>query len=170
MSMSISDLPHPPGTETMRFHRWQFLAERVGWCVMFAVLVFALLGGFGRGWLSSATGANDDESLKVEYERFGREHASCELCVRAGAALAGDELRLHFNREFIENVRVEKFTPQFESTEANGEGVTFAFKLESGSGDRLIELRYQPEKVGPLWCRIKADDSEEVELNQFIYP
>jgi hypothetical protein len=168
--MPISDLVHPPGTETMAFHRWQFFAERVGWCAMFAVLVFGLLGGFGRGWLSSATAASDNESLQVEYERFGRQHASCALRLRAAPSLPGDVLRLHFNREFIENVRAETFSPQFDSSETDAEGVTFGFKLDGGGGDRLIELRYQPEQPGPLPCRIKVNDADEIELNQFVYP
>jgi hypothetical protein len=168
--MSISELPHPSGTETMPFHRWQFFAERVGWCAMFAILAFALLGGFGRGWLSSATASSEEDSLSVEYERFGRKNASCELRIRVAPRLVGDRLQVNFDREFIDNVRVETFMPQFESAARDAEGVTFAFQIESGVGEPLIELSYQPEKVGPLPCRIRVNDSEAIALNQFIYP
>jgi hypothetical protein len=153
----------------MRFHRWQFLAERIGWCAMFAVLVFALIGGFGRGLLSRATAATDDDSLRVDYERFGRHNASCELRFRFAPKLAGDIL-LRFNREFIKNVRIETFTPQSDDSHTAAEGVTYRFKGDEGGGERSIEMHYLPKRVGPMPCRITINDSQEVEFNQFIYP
>ncbi len=159
---------HPPGTETMRFHRWQFFAERVGWCAMFVVLVFALLGGFGRGWLSRAATNSDDDSLQVQYERFGRKNADCEL--RLVSKTADDTVRLHFDRAFIESVRLEAFTPQYESSVLEPEGVTFNFTSQSDAGDRSVVMRYQPQKVGTLACRVEVDDRQTIEFSQFIYP
>jgi hypothetical protein len=160
---------HPPGTETMRFHRWQFFAERVGWCAMFAVLVFALVGGFGRGWISRAAASSDDGSLQVQYERFGRHNAACELRLRLAKA-DDDTVRLRLDRAFIESVHLEAFTPQFESSVLEPEGVTFNFKSQGDGGDRSIVMRYEPQTIGSLTCRLQLDDRESLEFSQFIYP
>lgn len=35
-----------------RFYRREVIAERVGWAIMAALLVLAVAGALGRGWLS----------------------------------------------------------------------------------------------------------------------
>ncbi len=165
---SMSAPIRPPRTETMRFHRWQFFAERVGWCLMFLMLVFALIGGFGRGWISRAAASSEDDTLQIQYERFGRLNADCELRVVAKAT--DDTVRLRFDRAFIESVRLEAFTPQFESSVLERDGVTFDFKSADDAGDRTIVMRYQPQTVGSLVCRLQLDDRQTIEFSQFIYP
>ena len=64
-------------------HHW--IAERVGWTVITLVILAALLGLFGSGWLSEASVGTPEGALRLEYSRFGRFLAPMTLRLHSGA-------------------------------------------------------------------------------------
>jgi hypothetical protein len=73
--------------------RRHWIAERVGWTVITLVILAALLGLFGSGWLSEASVGTPEGALRLEYSRFGR-------------FLAPTTLRLHLGPDVIHEGRV----------------------------------------------------------------
>src|SRR4029079_4084426 len=59
-----------PIREDMAFQRTSWIVERAGWIVLTLLLIAALAGAFGHGWLSKQT--IEDENPRGEFDRFQR--------------------------------------------------------------------------------------------------
>jgi hypothetical protein len=164
------DVPHPPGTNTVDFHRKQFFAERIGWGAMALFLSWALLGGFGDGWLSHRQFSNAERSVAIDYQSIGRRDSPMELRLRVQSNTNDDKLMLHVNREFLDGVMIEQITPQNHSMVVDGDGAELAFGVEPGSKDYEIRIEYKPKHVRTLHIALRIADLEEIAIDQFIYP
>jgi hypothetical protein len=163
-------LPYPPGTNTVGFHRWQFIAERAGWVVMALVLLWALLGGFGEGWLSEQETWNQSQTLRASYERYGRRDAPHELKLLFEPKSNSDQLLLHVNREFVESVRIDRVTPRYDSMIVEADGVILVFQRAAAEGNYSVIIEYKPRHVGSLHASMHPGDRAPITLNQFVYP
>ena len=169
--MSIEqEVPHPPGTNDVAFHRKQFLAERIGWTAMALYLAWALAGGFGDGWLSRKQATNDPETCTVQYQRFGRRDAPFELRVRLQPDEAQQQVALHLNREFIEGVNIERVVPAYRSMELDPAGVKLVFAVEPETAEYAFTIEYKPQHVGTLQVAVRPAQEAEVAFEQFVYP
>jgi hypothetical protein len=164
------EVPHPPGTNGVQFHRKQFLAERVGWLAMTLYLAWALLGGFGDGWISRKQAANQAQSCVVDYQRYGRRDAPFELRLRLQLDAQKDRLSLHLNREFVERVNIDHATPAYHSMQADALGVTLVFIVAPKPDEHMVTIEYTPEHTGALHGVVRPAEGGEVAFDQFIYP
>ncbi|MEX2142725.1 MAG: hypothetical protein WD894_25950 [Pirellulales bacterium] len=164
------DVPHPPGTNTVDFQRKQFLAERIGWALMALFLVWALLGGFGEGWVSRQQAWSEDRTLGLEYDRYGRRGAPMELRLQLRPDKSRDELILHLNREFIDGVELERITPDCRSMVVDDDGSVATFSADPNANDYSITIEYKPRHVGSLHVALRASGQTEMAFDQFIYP
>jgi hypothetical protein len=164
------NLSHPPGTNDVQFHRWQFLAERVGWAAMALYLAWALVGGFGDGWISRNRASNDAQTCIVDYERFGRRDAPFKLRVRLQRDDPREQTVLHLNREFLERVNIERVSPTFDRMDGDADGATLVFVLAKSPGEHTIIIEYKPQHIGNLHAAVRLAEEAEVAFDQFIYP
>jgi hypothetical protein len=164
------NVPHPPGTNNVSFHRKQFLAERAGWAAMALYLAWAVLGGFGDGWVSKRRASNAAGSCTVDYQRFGRRDAPFELRLWMELDEPRDRIALHLNREFLDRVKIERVTPAYQSIEADSSGVALLFMVEPEPGAYTFTIEYKPQHVGALHAVLQAEREAEVALDQFVYP
>jgi hypothetical protein len=164
------EVSHPPGTNDFEFHRKQFLAERVGWTAMALYLVWALLGGFGDGWVSKRQESNAAESCVIDYERFGRRDAPFALRVRLQLAAPRDRVTLHLNREFFDGVKIERVTPAYESMESDAHGAALVFVVEPRPGEHIFTIEYKPQHLGTVHAMVRPGQESAVAFDQFIYP
>ena len=161
---------HPPGTNDSHFHRKQFLAERIGWAAMALYLAWALMGGFGDGWISHRRASNDAGTHTVDYERFGRRDAPFKLRVRLQRDDPRDEIVLHLNREFLERVNIERVTPTYDRMDADSHGAALVFVAAKSPGEHTITIEYKPQHIGNLHAAVGIAEEADVEFDQFIYP
>jgi hypothetical protein len=164
------EVPHPHGTNDFEFHRKQFLAERIGWTVMALYLAWAMLGGFGDGWLSRKQAGNAAESCVIGYERFGRRDAPFELRVRLQLDPPRKRIWLHLNREFLDRVKIERVTPAHDSIQADDQGAALVFIVEPKPGEQTFTIEYKPQHTGSLHATVRPEQEAEVAFDQFIYP
>jgi hypothetical protein len=163
-------VPHPPGTNDFDFHRKQFLAERIGWAAMALYLAWALLGGFGDGWISRRQANDAAETSALEYQRFGRRDAPFELRVRLQLDVPREKISLHFNRDFLDRVKIERVTPAYDSMEADADGAALVFLVEPEAGEHIFTIEYKPQQIGSLRAVVRPGQEREVAFDQFIYP
>jgi hypothetical protein len=163
-------VPHPPGTNDFQFHRKQFLAERIGWTAMALLLAWALLGGFGEGWLSHKKASNAAESCVINYERFGRRDAPFELHVRLNLAAPRERIWLHLNRDFLDRVNIERVTPAYHSMAEDAAGAAMVFLIEPEAGQHKFTIEYKPQYIGSLHATVRLEQESTVTFQQFIYP
>jgi hypothetical protein len=164
------DVPHPPGTNGVDFQRKQFIAERFGWLAMASLLVWALLGGFGDGWMSDRQVRSDAETCTLDYQRFGRRDAPCELRMRLRADVPKDQVAVRLNRGFVDRVRIERVTPAYRSMVGDADGVTMLFDVEPADGVRTFSIEYKPQHVGTLRVAVRPAGEDELTFDQFIFP
>jgi hypothetical protein len=164
------DVPHPPGTNTIDFQRKQFTAERIGWAAMVLLLVWTLLGGFGEGWLSRQKVWNAEQTVGLDYERFGRRDAPFRLRLELRPDASREALVVHLGREFLDAVEIERITPDYRSMIADGDGAAVTFDADPGARDYSITIEYKPRHVGRLHLTLRALRHSEITTDQFIYP
>ena len=163
-------VPHPPGTNDFQFHRKQFFAERVGWFLMALYLAWALVGGFGEGWISQTEARNDGLSCAIDYGRFGRRDAPFTLRIRLRLDAPREELALELNRAFMDHVRIERTIPAYQTMAGDDDSVTLSFAVTPQKTEHSFIIEYKPLHVGTLHVAVQPDGAGEVAFNQFIYP
>ena len=85
--------------EDMRLVRRSWVVQRIGWGVMAALLLAALLGLFGTGPLSRATATAPGGAVTLDYDRFGRYLGPATLLIRVGPGAAPGGVRSIGSRE-----------------------------------------------------------------------
>src|SRR4051812_33932540 len=66
----------------MPFHEQMWRLQRIGWALMGALMLIALLGFLGPGVFARTTAGERGAPLQVEYERFARAANSYLMRVR----------------------------------------------------------------------------------------
>lgn len=155
--------------QDLEFQRRMWKAERIGWSAMAMLLVGALLGLFGNGPLSWTTAS--DESLMVEYQRFGRHQAPLQLRVHLQADLVKDDmLFFQFDRAFLADVQLTRITPKPVAEQPISDGIRFVWSSSAKDGSMLVTVSYQPEHIGLLTPRLSVSNAASLSIRQFIYP
>ncbi len=155
--------------QDLQFQRRMWKAERIGWIAMAVLLAGALLGLFGNGPMSWITTSND--SLIVEYQRFGRQQSALQLRVYLRAGLSNkDNLFFELNRAFVANVQVMRITPKPDVEQPISDGIRLIWSSNAEDGSMLVTISYQPEHIGWLTPSLSVGDADSLSIRQFIYP
>ena len=155
----------------LKHQRRMWVVERVGWAVMATIVVAALAGLFGSGPLANATAGQPGSALHLEYERFGRYEAPCELRVHVGGEyMRGDKLRLWISREYLDRVEVERTMPPAEESQLQSSRVIYVFKLAQTNQPVKVTFHLRPTGYGKAAGSIGIADGPDVQFSQFIYP
>lgn len=154
--------------QDLHFQRREWVAERIGWFTIAALLVAALLGVFGSGPLSSASSGGD--LMRIDYERFGRLLTPVKLRVQLGeGASAGGVARVWIASHYLESMELQGITPEPDATEVLADRVGFAFHIAEG-GPGVVTFHMRPDRFGTLTGRVGLVDGPELRFWQFVYP
>jgi hypothetical protein len=147
----------------LKFQRRVWRAQRIGWLVIGAAILAALLGLFGTGPLSRAS--TDGGGLRVEYDRFARR----EQPMRLRLVLPESKLdaQVSLARDYLEGLRVEQVVPEPKEVEVVGRWLVYHF---SGPGPLAVTFDVQPIAFGRLAGLAEISPGEGVSFQQFIYP
>ncbi len=155
------------------FQRRFWAIQRIGWLVVMALVVAAILGLLGPGLLSTgAKATNENANLSIEeHERFVRYMSPTELRMQLdpGAATEG-EARVWLDRKYMEGFQVQHVTPQPESVEAGPDAYTYVFAVEELDQPTAVTFNLQPQKIGVLQGQAGLEGEEPVSFTQFVYP
>ena len=166
--------PHPSLqiSEDMRFQRRSWVAERIAWMVMVAVLIAALLGLFSTGLLSSAEARDEAGLVRVEYQRFLRHLAPTTIRVRiAPDAGASDTVSLRVGRSFARAMQIEQIRPEPQQALTDKDGLILVFRMGEAGGPGLIHFSIKPnEPARIVRGEIGLLGRQPARLTQFIYP
>jgi len=160
--------------QDLRFQRWEWRLERVGWAALAAVAVAAMLGLFGGGPLGRQSAASDDGGVSVEFDRMLRCQAEARLRVTIAAppkpvrGSAGREVAVWLSREYLDAVELQRVVPDAARESAGADGTTFEFHIARDQ-PADITFDFQPRNSGPLKALLRAGGGE-VAWRQFVYP
>jgi hypothetical protein len=143
-------------------------AERVGWLAMGAVVLAAVAGAFGGGWLSFQEATAGDDSLVVRYPRVGRAHSPLEL--RVGWPASQGEATLWIERAYLDDFAVEELLPPPSSVTFHPQRIYYSFRVSDADERVAIELRVRPKRGGRFTGSIGFEDEAAVAIRQFMFP
>lgn len=152
------------------FERRVWVFQRVGWAVMTAAVLAALLGLLGPGPASSARAGTPDGTLASEYSRFVRASAETRLSVSFGrGAVQGEEVRLWIDRRYLEQASIERVTPEPASVEVGGDRLVYVFSAAAGESGQ-VTFSLTPRAFGRWRARIGVEGGPTLAFGQFVFP
>jgi hypothetical protein len=155
----------------MRRYRREVFAERLGWAVMGSVLVLAVVGAFGPGWLSRRVVSTADV-MKIHYSALERHEAPAVLRVEYDSRVVKDgTITLAVSRSFLDQTSPEAIMPPPIRSEDHGDAVLFTFESRpTDARESAVLYRYRPIGMGPIRFRVGVVGVAEIALSQFILP
>ncbi len=157
--------------QDMRQERREWRAERVGWVVFALILLAALLGLFGEGPLAKAQAGDEGSALWIDYARLERSEDASELVVHVGPeAVQEGNVRLSFNREYVDRMGFERIHPEPESQILLSDRIVYAFEAEATGGPLRITIVYQAPSYGSVPAQVAVEGGPTLEFRQFVYP
>jgi hypothetical protein len=147
----------------VKFQRRVWTVQRIGWSVIAAVIVAALIGLFGTGPVSRASA--QAPGLQLEYDRFGRLQRPMKL--RCLVSETKPETQIALSREYLDSVHVVEITPPPVRAEAAGAWLVYRF---AGPAPMAVTFNVKAEEFGNLTGAVRIPDGEAVSFRQFIYP
>ena len=137
------------------------------WCLLFLVVLVALLGFFGTGPLSKAEAVSPNGELRIQYDRFDRNGASNEMVVKAKADGQG-KVWLTIDGALLQRFTIEGIQPEPVNAEGFGDGMRLELKPDS-EGWTTAYFALRATGIGPVKANIRSED-QSVEVGQFLYP
>jgi hypothetical protein len=92
----------------VKFQRYVWTAQRVGWIIIGLVVAAAMAGLFGTGPLSRASAQGP--GVQIDYERFGRWQQPMKL--RCFLSATTPDMQIALSRQYLESVQVEEIIPR----------------------------------------------------------
>lgn len=158
-------------SQDLNFQRREWVVQRVGWVVMAALIIAALLGVFGPGPLSNTTAGSESGPLRAEYYRFWRMASPMPLRLRLTPASQGQgEVGLWVSREYLEAMRVESVTPEPARVEAAGDHFIYFFNVAASAATVSVIFNLEADRMGPVSGKFGVDQRAAIQLEHFIYP
>lgn len=156
----------------IEYQRREWVAQRIGWVIMALTVLAAVLGILGdTGPLAETETEAPDGSFRVQYTRIEHHHSPSVLVVTVSPkAVAGSEVRLWLDADYIANLSIESIIPEPESVEVGPDRVVHVFSV--AEQDAPFDIVFNHEQDGYWWNqgRIGIEGGSVVELRQVVLP
>lgn len=157
-----------PVEEDMGIQRAQWMFERIGWYLLVAVIVAAVLGLFANGPLSRTTVQDPSQKLTIEFDRLARSGASGEMRLHADPQ-TGQDVTVRFSTAFMRAVRLTTIEPQPAEARSSAHGTEYVFGRKGGA-PLDVYLEVLPQRVGLVQGEIALDGNAPAAVSLFVYP
>ncbi|WP_114195950.1 hypothetical protein [Edaphovirga cremea] len=158
-----------PVTENMGrlLTAWRF--QRLGFFMLVAIIIAALLGVFSNGWLSDRVVSNSQDTLRVEYQHFARETSEIPLVIRA-KNIGKEQIVVTLSGDLMDNFEIETLQPQSAATDSKDHQLHIT--LPAGKKDewRAVYLSLRPKSFGYFNNIIEMQGADPVHFSQLVYP
>ena len=152
--------------QDLDFQRREWTFQRIGWLVLSAITLFALVGGCGRGFLARATTQSAGRELVLRYDRLARHQAATKLEIDL-AAKGGDTVAIWLDEQYIHGLEIRSISPEPERMVPGNGRITYHFVVET---DPRITFLITPDKFWRRTGRLGIQDGPSVRFRQFVFP
>src|SRR5215213_1167864 len=112
----------------MRFVQRSWTVQRVGRIIWLLLIMAAMLGAFGHGWLGSDRATTSDGKLSVQYQRIVHLQAPDRMEISVAPGVAGDGvLRLWIDRHYVGDGTLRMISPDPIHLETVAERIIYTF-------------------------------------------
>lgn len=141
--------------------------QRVGWCVLAALVVATVLGGLGPGVFSKVSEL-DSAGLRVQYDRFVRYEAPAVMQIELPPT-AADERDFLIAASWLRGVHLQTVQPEPLRVQSEGAQVRYTIGARRGAPAQ-ISLHFEPDAPGSLHGSVGLEGSTPAPISQFVYP
>ena len=160
------ELEHDP-----KFQRREWMLQRLGWDLMLAVVIAAMLGVFGRGPFAAASAAVDGGRVRLEYDRLLRHRSPTPITIHlAGGVSSGGAVRVWLSREYVEGMEPQRIVPEPERMESAADGYVYTFRIADPSRRSTIVFDLEPEGYGNVAGRLRVEGGSTLRFAHFVFP
>ncbi len=161
------------------FVRSMWRVQRIGWWVMLALIVAALVGVFGGEGLLNSTNVRSTDGVELHYNRFIHELDPNDLELRIPQHLASNgQLQVAIDLDYLRHLEFQDINPEPEQAFSAGDRVIYTFQVDSrqalGTGFYTILFGMTPTRIGVLSASLSViqGESESAPLRfwQIVYP
>ena len=136
--------------------------QRIGWFLLYAFILLALSGFFGKGILSDKQITVDDKEIR--YEKFGRNQMPMNLELIIPNIT--DSITISIPQEYFNYVQLRSVNPEPSTQEINNQSYHFTFK---GTGELRAFVEIEPKLYGKINFVVKAGETS-IPIIQYFYP
>jgi hypothetical protein len=136
--------------------------QRIGWFILYAFILLALLGLFGKGILSEKH--ITVEGKEVRYEKFGRNQMPMNL--ELFIPNIKDSITISIPQEYFKYVQLRSVNPEPTTQQIKEQSYNFTFK---GTGELRAYVEIEPKLFGKIHFTITAGQTQ-IPLTQYFYP
>jgi hypothetical protein len=159
------------------FERRTYYVQVGLWLLMGALVVGGLLGLFGAGLLTNASGsAGGQPSLEVRYDRLIRLQSENEIIVEVSnpPANAGDTVEIEVSKGLWSDLHLTETNPDPDGVTATDDSYIYEFKVDEWTDTVTFHFEFRYDHWGTAGgdFRARTGDSESgvVSISQFVYP
>jgi len=152
---------------TMMRLSWQL--AKVGYLVMFSIVMLALLGFFSNGVFSEREAVSRKGDFKVNYERFARSGTQTQWRIRVKNE-SNQSVRLSFPESLMEFYVIENVLPQSLNVTHVNRKIIFTLPVSVKRENYTLTFTLRPQKWGSFSARLADANGDWVEIKQWIYP
>lgn len=143
--------------------------RRFGFTALLIIILAALAGFFSSGYFSEQHQSNENNSLLVEYDKYGRLMKDFTLSVTIAEQPAATHT-LRLSNDFLQDFQVENVVPQPDRMYSSNNTLYLEYRASPLKQNLTTRLSLKPLTPGIVRTTISANDLPETAISQFIYP
>ena len=147
--------------EDLHLHEKGWIIQRIGWAVLFAVIIAGIIGVFGNGWVSYEKIAA--KNITIKYDRFLRYRTETSYQLQSSEHVR----TISFPEEFLKNFEVVRFIPEPVENSSSQNNIKYSF---NPGDNRIITIYLTPQEYGTVGGQIAVNNNTKLNLAHFIYP
>ncbi|MGZ8385825.1 MAG: hypothetical protein ACXWWI_07665 [Nitrospira sp.] len=170
----MSSIPPIDGleiTQDLAAQQTTWAIQRMGWAAMALIIMAALAGLFGSGPLARMAVVDDQQLVRLEYDRFGRYEG--ELLLKLDLtpkATQTHRVTIQINRDYWTSHAIGQIAPAPMTSSTSVDGFLYTFEVDTPNAPAAIIVRLRPEYLGSLDGHIRVNDQGSLTFQQFIFP
>lgn len=169
MKTTPADKSSLPIVEKPFWLSFEFQLRRIGFALLLAIVIAAMVGLFSRGYISDARIANDSGTLRIDYEKYSRLMSDVDMKVTS-SQIRENRNRIILGGDFMDSFRIDTLQPQPDKMYSLNGKMVLEYSVSAPGSEQTLWLSLTPMKFGATHSTVAIDNGPEITLHQFIYP
>lgn len=169
MKTTPADKSSLPIVEKPFWLSFEFRLRRMGFALLLAIVIAAMVGFFSQGYISDARIANDSGTLRIDYEKYSRLMSDVDMKITS-SQIRENRNRIILGGDFMDSFRIDTLQPQPDKMYSLNGKMVLEYSVSAPGSEQTLWLSLTPMKFGATHSTVAIDNGPEITLHQFIYP
>jgi len=159
----------PGVNESRRALNFESACQWVGLALLLAIIIAAVLGIFSNGYFSSANAVNSAQTLRVNYERFGRLQTEYKIELTA-KKVTSEQIIFRLGGDFNTAFQQGSITPQPDHMFSRDNALYLVYDNVKAQEAFPVWIYITPVQPGKRVNTFGVNNEPALSVWQFIYP